>query len=1200
MRFFLLFLICCSLVFSAWDTKPGPDKVIETLKTGNLRFSQGKSIHPNTTADRLRKAGMENQGNHAIATVVTCSDSRVPVERVFDAGVMDVFVIRVAGNVSDTDEIGSIEYGLVHVNTPVLVILGHTQCGAVTAVTHAVEGHGHKLETNIPPLVDNIKPAVLKAKNMFSHLHGNALVPQAIKENVKQSIRDLFRRSPVSRDLVKQGKVKVVGAVYDVSTGKVDWMSESVSHQMLAEVEADPSKVQIREGHLNLNYQPKKVPVQEDMSYLKVDFSKKPTPREAVKKLQEGNQRFVLGKSIHPHTDLKRLTQAGLENQGDHAYATVITCSDSRVPVERVFDAGVMDLFIIRVAGNVCDTDEVGSIEYGIAHVKTPVLLILGHTQCGAVTAVTHALNGHGHALETNIPPLIEDIEPAVRKVKQYFSHLHGTELVEKAVEQNVWQSVEDLFVKSPAARKLAKSGQVKVIGAIYDVGTGQVQWLSEVKPMEILAEVESRVKKVSKPSVVSQVSIPVDIHKTHFEETHASAKQEDMHVSPRKSHAVLKHFKKVKIKPVKISLVDRSKLEIKEQRYKGAEISFDTSNIKAISLWWLVLCSVVAIGFFVYLLNTKSFVRASLKGKLYFGFGLVVALGVMTGFLGYQYMMKVADELHLEVMSSEIDMLSGEISTIQLDYVLTGMENPEKGKRLLDELEGCYEEMSDLFKRIEKSTDDDQVLNALPDLKKELNNVKKEYAQLVNLYKEAEEIKEKLERNGEESDHLLENLSHKHKEALEVLENQTNFDISKIKTHEHLLELFLEADIVLNRVGRLRADFMLDKHVELVDEIEKELGMLEGILHALEEILDSDQHLNDELRQVENLDKKLAVYIDNLKKILLDEVELVNERERCLAILHSLEQGSMKLGNYLQTVADEAEKEAAEVTAFLLVLLLIIGAILAGLISSLVTKPILSIIGDLNAASQEVNAAADGVAGASQNLASSVNQQAASLEESSASMEEIAAMSNQTAKNSGTARGLMGEAKDVVGEGAKAVDNMSDAMTEINDSSDKIGNIIKTIEEIAFQTNLLALNAAVEAARAGDAGKGFAVVAEEVRNLAQRASEAAQNTTTLIEGTVVRVKNGTGIVEQLKESFDRVEESAGKVYTVIDEISGAAEQQSQGISQVTMAMSEMEKQTQNNAANSEESASAAEELSGQADQMRSLVHDLRVLIFGE
>jgi carbonic anhydrase len=111
------------------------------------------------------------------------------------------------------------------------------------------------------------------------------------------------------------------------------------------------------------------------------------TPEAALKALRQGNERFAAGEAVHPRTDAARLAQAGTESQGDHAYATVLACSDSRVPVERLFDAGVMDIFVVRVAGNVVQGDEAGSIEYGLAHVKTPVLVVLGHTQCGAVTA---------------------------------------------------------------------------------------------------------------------------------------------------------------------------------------------------------------------------------------------------------------------------------------------------------------------------------------------------------------------------------------------------------------------------------------------------------------------------------------------------------------------------------------------------------------------------------------------------------------------------------------------------------------------------------------------------------------------------------------------------------------------------------------------------------------------------------------------
>ncbi len=225
-----------------------------------------------------------------------------------------------------------------------------------------------------------------------------------------------------------------------------------------------------------------------------------PSPDQALEMLKQGNARFVAGKSTRPHQDAARLAQAGKKSQGDHAYATIISCSDSRVPLEIVFDAGVMDLFVIRVAGNVVQTDEAGSIEYGLAHVNTPLLVVLGHTQCGAVIAVTDAVQGHGHALERNIPPLVAPIVPAVKRAMKNHPQLKGATVVPAAIEENVWQGIEDLFFRSPAVLNMAKAGKVKVVGAIYDVGTGRIKWLPQDKVGQILKKVEADPKRPTNP----------------------------------------------------------------------------------------------------------------------------------------------------------------------------------------------------------------------------------------------------------------------------------------------------------------------------------------------------------------------------------------------------------------------------------------------------------------------------------------------------------------------------------------------------------------------------------------------------------------------------------------------------------------------------------------------------------------------------
>ena len=179
------------------------------------------------------------------------------------------------------------------------------------------------------------------------------------------------------------------------------------------------------------------------------------------------------------------------------------------------------------------------------------------------------------------------------------------------------------------------------------------------------------------------------------------------------------------------------------------------------------------------------------------------------------------------------------------------------------------------------------------------------------------------------------------------------------------------------------------------------------------------------------------------------------------------------------------------------------------------------------------------------------------------------------------------------------AMERMTAEINKIRESSDQTAKTIKTIDEIAFQTNLLALNAAVEAARAGEAGKGFAVVAEEVRNLARRSAEAAKNTADLIEGAQSHSEAGVAVSEEMKKVFAGIQESSGKVGTLVAEIAAASKEQAQGIEQVNTAVSEMDKVVQQNAANAEESASAAEEMSSQAQELNAIVGQLAAMVGG-
>jgi carbonic anhydrase len=192
---------------------------------------------------------------------------------------------------------------------------------------------------------------------------------------------------------------------------------------------------------------------------------------EALRLLKEGHGRYVDGKPQHPRQD--RARRALTAAQGQHPLAVVLSCSDSRVPPEIIFDQGIGDLFVVRVAGNVAATDEIGSIEYAVDHLAVPLVVVLGHSQCGAVTAVVDDAK-----LPANIANLVEPIKPAVDKAREANPGAAKEVLLKAAITANVWQAVEDMLRLSPLIREKVRDGQAQVVGALYDLDSGQVQWL--------------------------------------------------------------------------------------------------------------------------------------------------------------------------------------------------------------------------------------------------------------------------------------------------------------------------------------------------------------------------------------------------------------------------------------------------------------------------------------------------------------------------------------------------------------------------------------------------------------------------------------------------------------------------------------------------------------------------------------------------
>jgi carbonic anhydrase len=184
-------------------------------------------------------------------------------------------------------------------------------------------------------------------------------------------------------------------------------------------------------------------------------------PDAALQKLMQGNQRFMQHHPEYPDQSETRLHEV---SQAQHPFATVLTCADSRVPVELVFDQGIGDIFDVRLAGNIATPEAIGSIEYAVTLLGTPVLMVLGHERCGAVTAAVQ-----NETLPGEIGSFVKAILPAVERVKN-----QAGDTVDNAVVANVQYQIEVLKRSSLLSERLA-SGQLKIVGGRYDLDTGEV-----------------------------------------------------------------------------------------------------------------------------------------------------------------------------------------------------------------------------------------------------------------------------------------------------------------------------------------------------------------------------------------------------------------------------------------------------------------------------------------------------------------------------------------------------------------------------------------------------------------------------------------------------------------------------------------------------------------------------------------------------
>lgn len=186
------------------------------------------------------------------------------------------------------------------------------------------------------------------------------------------------------------------------------------------------------------------------------------TPAHALRELVAGNQRYFVAKAAHPRQTLERRREVA---HGQHPFAAILGCSDSRVPPEILFDQGLGDLFVVRVAGNIVDDVVLGSLEYAADHLAVPLIVVLGHGKCGAVTAAVAGGGAHGH-----VGSVLAALRPAVERTAG-----RTGDPVQNVVRANVDLGVERLRAESALLAGRERAGTLKIAGAHYDVDTGAV-----------------------------------------------------------------------------------------------------------------------------------------------------------------------------------------------------------------------------------------------------------------------------------------------------------------------------------------------------------------------------------------------------------------------------------------------------------------------------------------------------------------------------------------------------------------------------------------------------------------------------------------------------------------------------------------------------------------------------------------------------
>jgi carbonic anhydrase len=382
----------------------------------------------------------------------------MPIETIIDCGLGELFVIRTMGAQVDEAAIGSVEYALLNFNCELILILG-SAFSASLRVTMESESSPIKKETPaIQKLIKKVKPLLKKSKLRAGYLGDlskrssdrDRVIHFASQFMLQQTESEMIQGSPLIQDRVALGLLKIVKGTYGFSTGQISLLADKETKALVSAEnivkEATTLATKANEIIGDINSQHKK----------------KLRPSEILELLYQGNLRFSQGlRLVSASVDTSSLQQS--ETMGQAPLATILTCSDSRLPTETLFNLGLGSFYVLRVAGNVLTELSLAGIEYSVRNFNVPLIYVLGHTQCGAIKA-SRELKNDQEGLSRNIEAILERIEVSVNQTES-----------DTAIK-NVENQIRNIKASSSLVRQLIENKKLMISGGIYKIESGVVE----------------------------------------------------------------------------------------------------------------------------------------------------------------------------------------------------------------------------------------------------------------------------------------------------------------------------------------------------------------------------------------------------------------------------------------------------------------------------------------------------------------------------------------------------------------------------------------------------------------------------------------------------------------------------------------------------------------------------------------------------